>query len=171
MKKYYFKKIFWGEDKSTEVKFYVSKVITPSVQPITSVMGAVFDKNNNLLLTKPARGWGLPGGHLEPGETPEVCLIRECLEEAEVEINNLQLIGYWKIKKIRDIDANKKYPPIAYQLLYLADVIKVHDFKQEHEVSERSFVKPHDVGEVHHNYENFKPILEYILSTSSALEL
>ena len=154
---------YWGENNSTEVQFHISQSLPDNTDNITAVMGVVFN-NGNLLLTKPIRGWGLPGGHIEDNESPEECLMRECIEEADVEISNLKLIGYWKTKKLKKLESNKKYPDEGYQLLYIADAIKVNDFVPMHEVSERMLIPTHEVRNIHHNYDNFEEILDYITS-------
>ena len=37
--------------------------------------------------------WDVPGGHLEPGETPEACIIREMQEEMELELADFSLFS------------------------------------------------------------------------------
>lgn len=51
-------------------------------------------KDNKLLLIRAIRGiskskWNGPGGKIQPGETPEQCIIRETLEETGLTISNL----------------------------------------------------------------------------------
>ena len=53
---------------------------------------AVIEKDGKILIARRKSGdhmagkWEFPGGTIEPGETPEQCLIRELLEELGVEI-------------------------------------------------------------------------------------
>jgi 8-oxo-dGTP diphosphatase len=37
--------------------------------------------------------WDIPGGHVEEGETPEQCIVREILEEMGIEIKGFQLFS------------------------------------------------------------------------------
>ncbi len=157
---YNFPVVYWGKDKSTKAQFVPSNTI-PNYSEITSCMVCVFD-GKKLLLTKPPRGWGLPGGHLEKGEEPEECAKREVYEEAAVKISNLRSVGLWKIEKVFDSDHNKKYPDLAYQILFIADPEKIDKFISSHESLERKFVNIEDVKKYHHNFINFAEILRYI---------
>ena len=47
---------------------------------------AIFDERGRILLVLERERWAYPGGHLEPGETPEQAAVREAREESGVEI-------------------------------------------------------------------------------------
>ena len=62
-------------------------------------VGVIVTKGDRVLLLerKGAHGqgtWSTPGGHLEYGETPEQCAVRETKEETDVDIANVRAIGY-----------------------------------------------------------------------------
>jgi 8-oxo-dGTP diphosphatase len=67
--------------------------------PRLVVGAAIYDAAGRLLAAQRERPpqyaglWEFPGGKVEPGETPEVALARECREELGVEIEVGALVG------------------------------------------------------------------------------
>ncbi|MBB4891527.1 8-oxo-dGTP diphosphatase [Streptomyces olivoverticillatus] len=68
------------------------------------VGGAVFDRGRLLAARRSAPPelagrWELPGGKLEPGETPREALVRELREELGIEVEPLERIaGEWPLR-------------------------------------------------------------------------
>lgn len=155
-----FKKFYWGEN--TEVIFQPFTK-EPKDIPITACMAMATLNNEYLVLSSPQRGWGLPGGHREKGETPQETIIRELYEETAVKINQntLKIVGGWFIKKIHKTEKNNKYPDKAYMLLFIADITQVKQFTKRFEIYDRAFVPIKDVFKYSYG-ENFKPIFTYI---------
>jgi 8-oxo-dGTP diphosphatase len=68
--------------------------VTQNPAPILLVAAAALvDSDGRVLICKRPQGkalaglWEFPGGKLEPGETPEACLIRELDEELGIKVN------------------------------------------------------------------------------------
>ncbi|MEC0668324.1 NUDIX domain-containing protein [Priestia flexa] len=61
------------------------------------VAGIIFDKTQRVLLMKRADNglWGIPSGHVEPGETVEEAIIREISEETGLKVKVNRLIGVY----------------------------------------------------------------------------
>ena len=62
------------------------------------VTAAIIQKNGKLLLCQRLKGkrcellWEFPGGKINPGETPEKCIVRECYEELNIIIEAERLV-------------------------------------------------------------------------------
>ncbi len=105
----------WDENVSWE--FYVSSQL-PNPKLCTATFCLALQGNDKVVLTRTKRGWEMPGGHMEPGETLEEALFREAHEEGGYTPQQYKLFGYRKITcKKRPIPAraDREYPfPVSY---------------------------------------------------------
>lgn len=69
--------------------------------------------------------WEFPGGKIEPNETPEACIVRECMEELNVKLTNIKHF----------CDTEYEYPD---------KVIKISFFKAKLENPEQLEIKEHN---------------------------
>lgn len=69
---------------------------------------AILPETQQVVLTRNHRGWEMLGGHIEPGETIEQALLRECLEEGGFTPERCQLFGYRKITAEQPVPHNQK---------------------------------------------------------------
>jgi glycosyltransferase involved in cell wall biosynthesis/8-oxo-dGTP pyrophosphatase MutT (NUDIX family) len=156
-----FRKYYWS--KTCEVIFEPHEEILERL-PVTSCMAVVIVDDEYVAISCPERGWGLPGGHVEKGESPEDAIVREVWEETGIKIReeDLRIVGGWHIKNLVTTKSNRKYPTEAYQLLYIVHAHEVCVFDERYEVADRAIVPINRVLRYIKN-PNFKPIYKYIV--------
>lgn len=97
----------------------------PAAALCTAVFCVAITTGSKIVLARSERGWGLIGGHIEPGETADEALVRESLEEGGFSPDQPQLFGVMEITSVRPVlrqhSTTTYYPfPHSYQLYYHA---------------------------------------------------
>jgi ADP-ribose pyrophosphatase YjhB (NUDIX family) len=107
-------------------KLYLSKEL-PLEELCTSVFCVVITEDGKVLLMEDEdRGWGLIGGHIDPGENIMQALYREANGEAGLKPKNPKVFAYSEITATEPIahqDQNKNYPfPTSYMVYYICGI-------------------------------------------------
>lgn len=113
------------------------------VENIKQVYGILFNEDGKILLTNTVGNWQLPGGKPENNESWKETAIREAMEEADVEIENLTPLGFQKVSEIK----NGKELPFFHQIRFVANIKKIHDLSIDPatgKIPERKFIKPEE---------------------------
>jgi NADH pyrophosphatase NudC (nudix superfamily) len=109
----------WGENVTWEL--YDASDFPP-VELCTAVM-CVAITDGKIVLACSERGWGMLGGHIEDGETLDMALHREALEEGGFIIQQYELFAVRRITaKVQSSQRpGKSYPfPVSYMTYYWA---------------------------------------------------
>jgi nucleoside triphosphatase YtkD len=145
---------YWP-DTNSRVEFYPTATV-PDL-PVTAVKIYVFQDDNLLLTHIRSRGWDLPGGHIEPGETPEQAVIRELKEETGATVKYIELIGYLKVTNEQENEKNKKYPKESCDLVYKGyDAVVNANYSFKLEASGSKFVPIDVLPRIHHQWNTAK---------------
>jgi 8-oxo-dGTP diphosphatase len=115
------------------------------------VTAAIIEKDNRLLIAQREGGshmeykWEFPGGKLEPGETPEECIVREIKEELDMKI---EVLDIYKVVQFKYME--KDILLLAYKCRLLegeGKTIECNDFRwvKRDELNNFDFV-PADVA-------------------------
>ena len=132
-----------------KVEFYLSDQ-SDFDAPVTTVHGFFFNDNKELLLVEHcSRGWEVPGGHIEGGESFEEAMRRELLEEAQMEASALLQLGYLKKIALEGKPIGCNYPhPLSYCIFYAGMISSVKSFKGDGKIQAASFFTQQDASRV-----------------------
>jgi 8-oxo-dGTP diphosphatase len=102
----------------------------PDGAPMPAALVAVWCGRHLLLVFDRFRGqWELPGGRIDPGETPLQAAVRELHEESGLHLPTLTLAGYARFRLVRP-------PRDEYAAIFTAHVSARHDgFTPNQEIS------------------------------------
>ena len=117
----------------------------PAQHLTTSAYVMLFRGEDILLIQDRERGWDIPGGHREEGETVEQCAARELLEEGAARAKKLVPFARVEVRVSEPVPAGYKYPaPSSYMQFYIATLGELLPFEGKFETANRIFVAPCD---------------------------
>lgn len=115
----------------------------PPAELITAALALIFDGDRFLMTRLNTRGWDIPGGHIEPGESPEETVRREIYEETAVRVGPLHLLAYEQFIIHSPRPPDYKYPyPTSYQVFFWGKLVSRDPFAPTPEASECRLLTP-----------------------------
>ena len=123
-----------------QVDFFVETSPVDFDAPVTTVHG-FFLKDSKLLLVKHKnRGWEVPGGHINDGESYEAAMRRELEEEAQMSCGNLLWLGYLKKSALEDAPNECNYPhPLSYCIFFGGEIASCDKFVGDKSIVDAAF--------------------------------
>jgi len=92
---------------------------TGPATPKIDVRAAVISENKILLVKERGDGWTLPGGWVDPGESPSEAAVRETKEESGYDVNAVRLMAIYD----RDRQGHPPCPFHVYKVIFLCDLV------------------------------------------------
>lgn len=115
----------------------------PPPELITSALALAFDGDLLLMTNLTKRGWDIPGGHIDLGESPEQTVQREIYEETGAYVHSLYIFGYDKFIIHAPKPEAYQYPyPVSYQVFYWGSIARLEPFVPTSEAIGRKLFTP-----------------------------
>lgn len=92
-----FPTVMW---KQTQATFLPIGASPPADTSLTASLVFALYEGRFVLADIAGRGWCIPGGRLEEGETPEMAAHRELYEEIGATVDELRLLGHYLLLEI-----------------------------------------------------------------------
>lgn len=122
-------RLFFDEEQTwSGMRYRMNLRLCDELPPAAHVSAShciAFDGDRVVLAKHVDREWTIPGGRLEPGETPLECLIREAGEEAGLVIADPRVVAHNRIELLDEAPEDWPYPFPAYQVFYVARVVEL----------------------------------------------
>ena len=115
------------------IKYLNKDTIFPKKELLSAVFLIALD-GSKILAIKNERGWEIPGGHIEQGETYEEALIREVEEEAGASFSDAKLLAVVESSN-QDIYKDK------VMLIYVTKNFKLGKFKPSEDAFNREVIE------------------------------
>jgi 8-oxo-dGTP diphosphatase len=116
---------------------------SPPVENISTAHCLAFDSDGHVLLTlHRERGWTIPGGHLEHGESAADAMIREAEEEAGAVVDGALLFAHEEINPEDGAAADPRYPVPSFQVFYAARLVSLGAITATDECTEARLFTP-----------------------------
>lgn len=97
----------------------------PPTEMTSTAFGLVFHGDAILLARLVDRGWDVPGGHLEAGESAEGAMRREVLEETGAVVRSMSVFAHQLVRLLSPRPKGHPYPyPDCYQVFFRAEIEK-----------------------------------------------
>ncbi len=136
----------------------------PPQELITGVHVYCFSGQDLLLVKHEKRGWDMPGGHLERGESLLPALARELAEEGDATAKNFKQLALLEVDVSAGVPIGYRYPaPKSYMVAYTAEVDQLLPFKAYFETVERRLFSPAEVRQLEW-YSSHKEVYELALA-------
>jgi 8-oxo-dGTP diphosphatase len=120
--------------------------------PITGAHGFCFSGDRVLMCHIAHRGLSIPGGHPEPGESPEACLVREVREETGAELEHVVLLGHIVADHSVNPSYAGTYPRRAAIAIFAAAIARLGELEPTSESTDRQLVPCQQVPLTHQGW-------------------
>ncbi len=120
-------------------------------QPAPAALLFAFFSGRAVLVDIEGRGWSIPGGHVQEGESPRSAVLREATEEAGITMQRVMPLGSYRLEKDTGV--------ISWVPVFLGEVSYFRPIPDDQESHACLLVEPHDLQ---HLYYMWDPLLEAV---------